>query len=165
MDFKDILKIAAGPFGLMLLGGYVGYRYGTKLSIHNKLVGAGTGAVAGYAASQALSKLLTPATTTTTAEQQAAALDAAQKLAEQEQTLRDYVSLGAPRAPMPTPLALPPHMRQVAPRQQPILQTSPANVRAGEGSYGGTSYNVEETEATMGEAEDLLAYKQAKGSN
>lgn len=165
MTIKDILGLATGSTGLAILGGYVGYKYGDKVSIKNKYVGAGAGAATGLLVAQILGKFFGGSSQAQLQAQQAAQLQAQ----EQAQAAGDYVDFEAPEGytPPPQPLALPGRIQQVQPvQQQPQMhiRTSPANVHEGNGSYSGTSYDVSDVEAAVSEAEDLLAYKQRRGN-
>lgn len=147
MDVKSILKMALNPYVLAAAGTFAGYRWHKKAGIKNRYVGSGAGLLAGYVAGSMAQRMLGPA-------------QAPQLPAEQQQAQGDFVELDLGETPFGVGTAY-------GPRQLPAPQfdSSPANVQAGEGSYGATSYNVRDTEAAMGEAEEILAEKRRNGSN
>lgn len=135
MDVKDIAKLAFSPLTLAAVGGFLGNRYGKKVSIGNKYVATGVGLGAGYLLGRIVQSVL-PATTA----------PAAAPSQVQQQPQGDFVDIGPAQ-------------------QTPLLPwpTSPANVSEGEGSYGNTSYDVSGTEQAMAEAQELLRRRNSHG--
>lgn len=152
MKANDIMKLALGPFGLVILGGYLGYKYGNKATIKNRYVGAGAGAAAGYLTSRALSTVLG----LTRAQQDA--VQAAQPPQEQ-QSLDDYVPLSfdSPQALQALPAPSVPLMTPTP--RMPVVGNNPANSWRGEGSLARSSYNTEDVEESVGEVEQDLISK------
>jgi hypothetical protein len=151
MDLSKLIKLAMGPYGLAVVGSYVGYKYHKKVTIKNQYVGAGAGALAGYTAGEVLSKLFTK--NQTQQQEQLQAQQQAQLQAQQQaqaQQLEDYadLDLGGELPGLPAP----------APMPRLHLSSSPANGHWGEGALANTSYNVEDIEEAIGEVEqeDLI---------